>query len=78
MLDGTIYSFGKVLPGLVESLNLSNTQAASIGSIQCGMFYLFGPFICAIVNKYGFRIVAVIGAIFATLGIYHSFAITSF
>ncbi|CAH8442668.1 unnamed protein product [Schistosoma rodhaini] len=37
------------------------------GALLCGMYFLFGPFTSALVNRFGYRIVASVGAVITSL-----------
>jgi MFS family permease len=66
--QGIIFSHGKIIKELSETLHIKISEAAFIGSVQTACFYFFGPFASAIVNKYGFRIAGCLGAIMSTAG----------
>lgn len=68
LIDGILFSFGTFLQPLAEAMRVSQTQVTLIGSLQMGVYYLFGPFTCSAVNRYGFRLVAVSGACLAAVG----------
>ena len=69
LLDGIMYTFGAVMPAMTESLHSSSTAASFIGSLQVGTCFMSGPVVCALVNKYGFRILALCGVLIVTTGI---------
>lgn len=69
VVDGIMFSYGIFLTPLSDYLNITAAQVLLIGSVQSGMYLLGSPIISAICNRYGFRIVAISGAIFSSLGI---------
>lgn len=63
VMDGIMFSYGLTLPVLSNSIQITESKAAIIGSIQVGMYLLGGPFVSALVNKYGFRVIAITGGL---------------
>lgn len=68
LIDGIVYSFGLLLAGMADKLRVSLAQVALIGSVQVGVFYLSGPFVCVAVQQFGFRKTAVFGAVLSAIG----------
>lgn len=68
LIDGIVLSFGLFMEPMAATMGCTATQVTLIGSLQMGMYYLSGPFTCAAVNRWGFRWVAVVGAIVAAVG----------
>lgn len=68
LIDGIVYSFGMFLQPMAETMGCTTTQVTLIGSLQMGIYYFSGPFTCAAVNRWGFRWVAVVGAVVAAVG----------
>lgn len=67
--DGSLLSFGKLTTGLSEAYGVNDGDIALILSLQTCMEFIAGPFVSAIVNKFGFRIAATLGAILSIIGI---------
>ncbi|XP_036230519.2 monocarboxylate transporter 9 isoform X2 [Bactrocera oleae] len=57
IVDGIIFSVGILLPHIAEDLGETQTAIVLVASVQVG------PVASAFINKYGFRVVALIGAI---------------
>lgn len=53
---------------MAGTLNVSLAKVALIGSVQVGVFYLSGPFVCVAVQHFGFRKTAVFGAMVSATG----------
>lgn len=54
----------------MEDLDVSMVQVSAISAIQMGTYFFVGPIVSAIVNKYGFRPVAIFGSLWCSLGTY--------
>ncbi|XP_046745469.1 monocarboxylate transporter 12-like isoform X2 [Diprion similis] len=63
IVDGIIFSFGVFLVHICEDLSVSTAQVALVGSLQSGFYLITGPFVSALANKYGFRLVAMLGSV---------------
>lgn len=64
--DGVIYTFGIFLTDMSQTFNCSKSQVSLTGAIMTGFFCLSGPFIAALVNRFGYRKIAVIGSLLAS------------
>lgn len=69
LIDGIVYSFGLLMASMAATLNVSLAEVALIGSVQVGVFYLSGPFVCVAVQQFGFRKTAVFGAVLSATGL---------
>lgn len=74
VVDGIIFTFGLVVTSLSESMDVSVSTAAWVASLLTGFYLLAGPFVSALSNRYGFRVVTISGAIMAAT----SLAVSSF
>lgn len=70
LIDGIVYSFGLLMASMATKMRVSLAEVALIGSVQVGVFYLSGPFVCVAVQHFGFRKTAVFGAILSSTGFY--------
>ncbi|XP_054272035.1 monocarboxylate transporter 13 isoform X2 [Macrosteles quadrilineatus] len=66
-VDGIVYSSGVFLGDISESLNISKASVTLMGSLLSGFYLMAGPFVSALANRYGFRIVAILGSVVACL-----------
>ncbi|XP_035732597.1 monocarboxylate transporter 3-like [Vespa mandarinia] len=66
-VDGIIFSFGVFLNDITEAFNVSHASVALVGSLQTGFYLMAGPFVSALANRYGFRLVAILGSILSCL-----------
>uniref|UniRef100_A0A1B6LWP0 Major facilitator superfamily (MFS) profile domain-containing protein n=1 Tax=Graphocephala atropunctata TaxID=36148 RepID=A0A1B6LWP0_9HEMI len=73
-VDGMVYSAGVFLGPISQSLNVSKSQVTLIGSLLTGFCLMAGPFASALANRYGFRVVAILGSFMACI----SFVASSF
>ncbi|CAG9853861.1 unnamed protein product [Phyllotreta striolata] len=67
--DGVGYSFGILLPALVEYYGSSKGTTAWVGSIMAGSMLGAGPIISAIVNKFGCRVTCLAGCIISSVAL---------
>lgn len=61
--DGTLFAFGTMKAYLQAHFNCSDTIILMVGSIPCGVYLLVGPIVSGLANRYGCRIVIIIGSI---------------
>ncbi|XP_034177097.1 monocarboxylate transporter 12 isoform X1 [Osmia lignaria lignaria] len=62
-VDGIIFSFGVFLNDVSEAFSVSKARVALVGSLQSGFYLMAGPFVSALANRYGFRLVAILGSV---------------
>ncbi|XP_014487210.1 PREDICTED: monocarboxylate transporter 12-like [Dinoponera quadriceps] len=62
-VDGIIFSFGVFLNDIANAFAVSKARVALVGSLQTGFYLMAGPFVSALANRYGFRLVAILGSV---------------
>ncbi|VDP32049.1 unnamed protein product [Schistosoma margrebowiei] len=81
VVDGVCFTFGLHINEMIhegqfridpsdsnESQRKPSLALLSLpGALLCGMYFLFGPFTGALVNRFGYRIVASVGAVITSL-----------
>jgi len=67
--DGITYSFGIFLIALIDKFNADRGSASLIPSILVGITLGAGPIASIFVNKYGCRVVTIMGAVIAAAGL---------
>ena len=67
--DGITYSFGTFLVELMNVFDEGRGSASLIPSILVGVTLGVGPIASSLVNRYGCRVVTIIGAVLASFGI---------
>lgn len=77
VVDGIIFSFGMFLSEIATSFNTTRSQVTLVGSLMSGFYLIVGPFASAIANRYGFRLVAVIGSVLGATAFVISYFATS-
>ncbi|XP_014205911.1 monocarboxylate transporter 4 [Copidosoma floridanum] len=77
VVDGIMFSFGVFLKEMSQDLQVSPSKVALAGSLQTGFYLLAGPFVSALANKFGFRLVAILGSVIASLAFVLSYFVTS-
>ena len=55
--DGILFSYGILMPEIIQSFNCSASSAALIGGLQNGITYFLAMLIFAVANKIGCRYV---------------------
>ncbi|XP_020717920.1 uncharacterized protein LOC101460461 isoform X1 [Ceratitis capitata] len=63
IVDGIIFSVGILLPHMARGLGETQTTIVLVASVQVGCYFLAGSVASAFINKYGFRVVALLGGI---------------
>lgn len=69
-VDGILYTFGLFIEEIANDFNTKEAKIAIVTSLMTGFYYFLGPCTCALINKYGFRTVAIIGNIFSVVGLF--------
>ena len=70
MVVGSPRSFGVLLPPLVEYYDSNRSTVSWVGSLLCGVSQVSGLIVGGLVNKYGRRLVCILGSIVASIGKY--------
>lgn len=73
IVDGIIFSFSSFLPGIAKDLEATTTQVTLVGSLLSGFYLIAGPFVSALANRFGFRIVAIAGSVLGALAFVMSY-----
>ncbi|KOX78835.1 Monocarboxylate transporter 12 [Melipona quadrifasciata] len=76
-VDGIIFSFGVFLNDISEAFAVSKARVALVGSLQSGFYLMAGPFVSALANRYGFRLVAILGSVISCSAFVLSYFSTS-
>ncbi|XP_050497626.1 monocarboxylate transporter 3 [Diabrotica virgifera virgifera] len=63
IVDGTIFSFGTFLKIISKEFDADPADVTLVGSLMSGFYLIAGPFVSAIANRYGFRIVVIFGGL---------------
>lgn len=61
VVDGVGYSFGILLPALVDHYGSTKGTTAWVGSIMAGSMLGAGPIVSAVANKFGCRVTCIAG-----------------
>lgn len=77
IVDGIIFSFGTFLPNIAGDFNVSKASVTLVGSLMSGFYLIAGPFASSIANRYGFRLVAIVGAFLGATALALSYFATS-
>ncbi|XP_028165824.1 monocarboxylate transporter 10 isoform X2 [Ostrinia furnacalis] len=77
MVDGIIFSGGMLKNSIRDEFKISEGEVAPVNSLLAGFYLLAGPFISALANKYGFRVVTIVGSIISSAAFAVSFYATS-
>ncbi|XP_032667087.1 monocarboxylate transporter 12 isoform X1 [Odontomachus brunneus] len=76
-VDGIIFSFGVFLNDIADAFGVSKARVALVGSLQTGFYLMVGPFVSALANRYGFRLVAILGSVISCSAFVLSYFSTS-
>ena len=67
VVDGIVFSFGMFIKGIKTDLDVTTAEVALVGSLLSGFYLIIGPFVSALTNRYGFRLVTICGSLIASL-----------
>ncbi|XP_030753968.1 monocarboxylate transporter 2-like [Sitophilus oryzae] len=68
--DGSAYCFGIFLDDISKEFKCKVTDVALVSSISGGFYYITGPITCAAVNRYGFRVIGVLGGFLTAISFF--------
>lgn len=77
VVDGIIFSCGMLLPVLQKEFGVSMSEVSWVSSLLGGFYLIVGPFVSALANAYGFRVVCILGSIVASVAFGISYFATS-
>lgn len=63
IVDGIIFSFGAFLKPIMDELHVEKYQVTLVQSLTAGFYLMAGPFVSALANRYGFRLVTIVGSV---------------
>lgn len=63
IVDGIIFSFGSFIEPIKDEFHVTKAYVALVGSLMSGFYLIAGPFASAVANRYGFRLVAIMGSV---------------
>lgn len=68
VVDGIIFCFGNFKSSIAREFEASDASVSLVGSLLTGFYLIIGPFVSALANRYGFRLVTIAGAVLASAG----------
>lgn len=77
IVDGIIFSFSTFLSDISDTFHVSEAHVTLVGSLMSGFYLISGPFASAIANRYGFRLVAIVGSVLGAASFLVSYFATS-
>lgn len=71
IVEGIVFSFGSLKDGILQGskdqkIAIDPSTLTWVGSVLTGVHLMMGPFVSALANKYGFRLVAIVGTLIAS------------
>ncbi|XP_017039178.1 LOW QUALITY PROTEIN: uncharacterized protein LOC108086692 [Drosophila ficusphila] len=69
IIDGLIFTIGNLLPFIAEDLGEPMTSVLFVASVQIGCYFLSGMFAAGLINRFGFRAVAIAGVLASAVAI---------
>ncbi|KAH8337922.1 hypothetical protein KR067_009924 [Drosophila pandora] len=69
IVDGIIFSIGILLPAIGKEFEIPISEVVLVASVQIGCYFTFGAIASALINRFGFRLVAIFGVLTSALTI---------
>uniref|UniRef100_A0A3Q0KRH5 Putative monocarboxylate transporter n=1 Tax=Schistosoma mansoni TaxID=6183 RepID=A0A3Q0KRH5_SCHMA len=69
LVDGMCFSYGLFLSELEETFGASKMQMTLGGSLLTGFYFMVGPLVSGLLNKFGSREVVIVGTLISTVSI---------
>ncbi|XP_017069158.1 monocarboxylate transporter 9 isoform X2 [Drosophila eugracilis] len=63
IIDGLIFTIGVLLPFIAKDMKVEITSVLFVASVQIGCYFTSGAFAAALINRFGFRKVAIAGVL---------------
>ncbi|XP_043643224.1 uncharacterized protein LOC122613221 isoform X2 [Drosophila teissieri] len=63
IIDGLIFTIGVLLPSIAQDLGVSTSSVSLVASVQIGCYFTSGAFSAILINRFGFRKVAIAGVL---------------
>lgn len=63
IVDGIIFSIGILLPAIGKEFQIPISEVVLVASVQIGCYFTFGAIASALINRFGFRLVAIFGVL---------------
>ncbi|EDV56001.2 uncharacterized protein Dere_GG20472 [Drosophila erecta] len=63
IIDGLIFTIGILLPSIAKDLGVSTSSVSFVASVQIGCYFTSGAFSAVLINRFGFRKVAIAGVL---------------
>jgi len=63
IIDGLIFTIGILLPFIAKDLDAEMTEVLFVASVQIGCYFTSGIFGAILINRFGFRKVAIAGVL---------------
>ncbi|KAF5273450.1 hypothetical protein FQA39_LY07467 [Lamprigera yunnana] len=67
VVDGIVYAFGMFLDDIAKEFKETTAYVSLVGSLLSGFYLMVGPFTSALANRYGFRLVAILGSVISAV-----------
>ncbi|XP_022830097.1 monocarboxylate transporter 4-like [Spodoptera litura] len=69
VLDGIYFTFGSVLKEMTYDLAVDESLVALVNSIAVALYFVGGPLVSALINRFGFRAIAMTGSITSSMAL---------
>ncbi|KAF9418968.1 hypothetical protein HW555_004295 [Spodoptera exigua] len=69
IFDGIYFTFGSMLKDMTEDLGVDQSLVALINSVAVALYFIGGPLVSALINRFGFRAVAMTGSITSSMAL---------
>ncbi|XP_039481538.1 uncharacterized protein LOC120445300 isoform X2 [Drosophila santomea] len=63
IIDGLIFTIGVLLPSIAKDLGVTSSSVTFVASVQIGCYFTSGAFSAILINRFGFRKVAIAGVL---------------
>ncbi|XP_026738144.1 monocarboxylate transporter 6-like [Trichoplusia ni] len=78
VLDGVYFTFGSIFHDMAHDLAVEESLVALINSIAVAVYFVGGPFVSALINRFGFRACTMSGSIIGSIALLCSYFCLSY
>ncbi|KAF9793969.1 hypothetical protein SFRURICE_015621 [Spodoptera frugiperda] len=69
VFDGIYFTFGSMLKEMTYDLGVDESLVALVNSIAVALYFVGGPLVSALINRFGFRAIAMTGSITSSIAL---------
>ncbi|XP_021195976.3 monocarboxylate transporter 2 [Helicoverpa armigera] len=78
LLDGVYFTFGSIYHDMCDDLKVGESVVALVNSVAVAVYFMGGPLVSALINRFGFRAVCMTGSIISASALLCTYFVVDF